>query len=163
MGDTNDLDQDEKKVEVESEALDGVDPEGDSDSAVAEGAENIGKTAEGPSSPLDEKAGTNSNSDLVESSSEEIVAADSEEPVAPEAAAPKKSAGKMPVIAGAVVAVVAIVAVVLSMTIFSPQTKADKLYEQGSYAEALEAYMAIDDEDKNGAKMSGCRYWMFVN
>ena len=108
-----------------------------------------------------EKAET--ESDLVESSSEEIVVADSKEPVASEATTPKKGVRKMPVIAGAVVAVVAIVAVVLSMTVFSPQTKADKLYEQGSYAEALEAYTAIGDEDKNGAKMSDCRYWMFVN
>ena len=102
-------------------------------------------------------------SDEAESALEEIVAADSEEPVAPEATAPKKSAGKMPVILGAAIALVSIVAVVLSTTVFSPQTKADKLYEQGSYAEALEAYTAIGDEDKNGAKMSDCRYWMFVN
>jgi hypothetical protein len=108
-----------------------------------------------------EKAETESA--LVESSSEEIVVADGEEPVAPETTAPKKGTGRLPVIAGAAVAVVAIVAVVLSMTVFSPQTKADKLYEQGSYAEALEAYTAIGDEDKNGAKMSDCRYWMFVN
>lgn len=62
MGNTNDLDQSEKKEEVEPEALDGVEPEGGSDSAAADDTENIGKTAEGPSSPLDEKAGTNSNS-----------------------------------------------------------------------------------------------------
>ncbi len=102
-------------------------------------------------------------SDEAESTQEEIVVADSKEPVAPEATAPKKGAGKMPVILGAAIALVAIVAVALSTTAFSPQTKADKLYEQGSYAEALEAYTAIGDEDKNGAKMSDCRYWMFVN
>ena len=102
-------------------------------------------------------------SDEAESTLEEIVVADSKEPVAPEATTPKKGAGKMPVILGAAIALVAIVAVALSTTAFSPQTKADKLYEQGSYAEALEAYTAIGDEDKNGAKMSGCRYWMFVN
>ena len=41
--------------------------------------------------------------------------------------------------------------------------KANDLYEEGSYREALEAYEALDDLDEDTmAKMSDCRFWMFV-
>lgn len=65
------------------------------------------------------------------------------------------------IMGGSAVLVIAII--VLSMSVFSPQAKADKLYEQGAYAEALKAYEEIGDENKNGSKMSDCRYWAFID
>lgn len=75
-----------------------------------------------------------------------------------------KKPGKKPsaAIAGGIAAI-AVVIIVLSMQIFSPQAKADKLYEKGAYAEALKTYEEIGDENKNGSKMSDCRYWMFID
>ena len=58
---------------------------------------------------------------------------------------------------------VAAVAVVLYMTMFSPQARADRLYKEGSYVEALELYQSIGQTDKNDDKMSDCRYNMFVS
>lgn len=49
------------------------------------------------------------------------------------------------------------------MTMFSPQARADRLYKEGSYVEALELYQSIDQTDKNDDKMSDCRYNMFVS
>lgn len=66
------------------------------------------------------------------------------------------------VVAIGLVAVVA-AAVVLYATMFSPQARADRLYKEGSYAEALELYQSIGQTDKNDDKMSDCRYNMFVS
>lgn len=63
----------------------------------------------------------------------------------------------------AAVAVVAIVAVALSQTVFSPLAKADKLYESGSYAEALEIYKTVDESDDVNAKIRNCRYNLFID
>ena len=59
--------------------------------------------------------------------------------------------------------VVMAVAMVLYATILSPQAKADRLYKEGSYAEALELYQSIGQTDKNDVKMSDCWYNMFVS
>ena len=83
-----------------------------------------------------------------------------ENPSADTAPTPEKRRVKKPLIIG--VAVVAIAAAaILGMSVFSPQAKADKLYEQGSYAEALEAYEQVRS-DNNAAKMSDCRYQLFL-
>ncbi len=76
--------------------------------------------------------------------------------------AKKRVNKKLLVIVGAAAAI-AVAAVALAATIFSPQAKADKLYEQGSYAEALEAYESIGNESKNGEKMSDCRYQLVLD
>ena len=55
-----------------------------------------------------------------------------------------------------------VIAAILSLTVFSPQAKADKLYKQGSYAEALETYKTINSKS-NETKMKDCRYWLFVD
>ena len=55
-----------------------------------------------------------------------------------------------------------VIAVILSLTVFSPQAKADRLYKQGSYAEALETYKTINSKS-NETKMKDCRYWLFVD
>lgn len=72
----------------------------------------------------------------------------------------KKTRSKKPLIIGAAVVAVTIVAI-LGVLVLSPQAKADRLYEQGSYAEALEAYKALGS-DENAAKMSDCRYQTFL-
>lgn len=82
------------------------------------------------------------------------------EPPTDTAPTPEKRRVKKPLIIGlAVVAIAA--AAILVITVFSPQAKADKLYEQGSYAEALEAYEQVRS-DNNAAKMSDCRYQLFL-
>lgn len=55
-----------------------------------------------------------------------------------------------------------VIAVILSLTVFSPQANADRLYKQGSYAEALETYKTINSKS-NETKMKDCRYWLFVD
>ncbi len=79
---------------------------------------------------------------------------------------PQSSKNKKPkkgfVIAIAVAAVAAITAI-LFMTVLSPQAKADRLYEEGSYAEAMEIYQTLDRSDEIDAKMSDCRYNLFVS
>lgn len=55
-----------------------------------------------------------------------------------------------------------VIAVILSLTVFSPQAKADRLYKQGSYAEALETYKTINSKS-NETKVKDCRYWLFVD
>lgn len=79
---------------------------------------------------------------------------------------PQSSKSKKPkkglAIVIAVVAVAAITAT-LFMTVLSPQAKADRLYEEGSYAEAMEIYQALDRSDGIDAKMSDCRYNLFVS
>lgn len=64
-------------------------------------------------------------------------------------------------IIGAVVIVIVIV-IVLAMTVFSPENKADRLFEQESYAEALKIYDSLASSDSIEAKKSQCRYFMFV-
>ena len=61
------------------------------------------------------------------------------------------------------VAAVAAITAILFMTVLSPQAKADRLYEEGSYAEAMEIYQTLDRSDEIDAKMSDCRYNLFVS
>lgn len=77
----------------------------------------------------------------------------------------KSKKSKKGLVIAIVIAVVAIAAVTaaLSMTEFSPQAKADKLYEEGSYAEAMEIYQTLDRSDEIDAKISDCRYNLFVS
>ncbi len=77
---------------------------------------------------------------------------------------PRKAPSKklIATIARGIAAVIVVIAV-LSMSALSPQAKADELYGQEKYAEALKAYKEIGDEDKNGTKMSDCRYWLLVD
>lgn len=72
---------------------------------------------------------------------------------------------KMGLVIAIVIVIVAIAAITatLFMTVLSPQAKADKLYEEGSYAEAMEIYQTLDRSDEIDAKMSDCRYNLFVN
>ena len=67
---------------------------------------------------------------------------------------------KMGLVIAAAIAVVAIAAMAtaLFMMALSPQAKADKLYEEGSYAEAMEIYQTLDHSDGIDAKISDCRY-----
>ena len=91
---------------------------------------------------------------------EELAPVTQENPSTDTAPTPEKRRVKRPLIIGlAVVAIAA--AAILGMSAFSPQAKADKLYEQGSYAEALEAYEQVGS-DNNAAKMSDCRYQLFL-
>lgn len=81
---------------------------------------------------------------------------------------PQSSKNKKPkkgfVIAIAIaVAAVAAITAILFMTVLSPQAKADRLYEEGSYAEAMEIYQTLDRSDEIDAKMSDCRYNLFVS
>lgn len=93
-------------------------------------------------------------------STEELAPASQEDPSAAAAPTPEKRRIKKPLIIGlAVVAIAA--AAILVMTVFSPQAKADKLYEKELYAEALEAYEKIGS-DSNADKMSDCRYQLFL-
>ena len=81
----------------------------------------------------------------------------------PQSSKSKKS--KKGLVVAIVIAIVAIAAITatLFMTVLSPQAKADKLYEKGSYAEAMEIYQTLDRSDEIDAKMSDCRYNLFVN
>lgn len=63
----------------------------------------------------------------------------------------------------AVIAIAAIAIFALSSTVFSPQTKANQLYEEGSYAEALEIYETLESSEEIEAKISDCHYWLFVD
>lgn len=77
----------------------------------------------------------------------------------------KSKKPKMGLVIAAAIAVVAIAAMAtaLFMMALSPQAKADKLYEEGSYAEAMEIYQTLDRSDEIDAKMSDCRYNLFVS
>lgn len=47
----------------------------------------------------------------------------------------------------------------------SPEEKADTLYENNSYKEALEIYNTLDnkDDDAVSSKISDCQFWLFIN
>ena len=81
----------------------------------------------------------------------------------PQSSKSKKS--KKGLVIAIVIAVVAVAAITatLFMTVLSPQAKADRLYEEGSYVEAMEIYQTLDRSDEIDAKMSDCRYNLFVS
>lgn len=83
-------------------------------------------------------------------------------PINPPAMFASKNGPIKKLIAIAAAAAAFVIAVILSLTAFSPQAKADRLYKQGSYAEALETYKSINSKS-NEAKMKDCRYWLFVD
>ena len=41
------------------------------------------------------------------------------------------------------------------------ESKADNLFDEGSYQEALEIYESLESSDEINSKESDCRYWLF--
>ncbi len=73
----------------------------------------------------------------------------------------KKRRTKIGILAAASCVAALIIAFVLSA--FSPQSRADGLYKDGSYAEALKLYQSVNDNDQYADKISNCRYQLFLN
>ncbi len=73
----------------------------------------------------------------------------------------KKRRTKIGILAAASCVAALIIAFVLSA--FSPQSRADGLYKDGSYAKALKLYQSVNDNDQYADKISNCRYQLFLS
>ncbi len=74
----------------------------------------------------------------------------------------KKRHTKIGILAAASCVAVFIIAFVLYSTL-TPQGKADSLYREGSYAEALKLYQSVNNNDQYADKISNCRYQLFLS